>query len=221
MNEEIKRIKIIIIGESGVGKTCIIKKFIYDEYNNNEFPTNSLSFATKNIKISQNNGEQELKLEVWDTVGQEKYKAMAQIFFKNSNAVILVYDITNKDSFNELKNYWIGKINEYNSNDLTLAVAANKSDLYVKEQVNEKEGREFAQKVGAIFRLTSAKNGEGIKELFNVIGKKYLDSLNKNKNDQNECDNNDNNNKTNIILSNSNFNNSEQNFIKVRKKCKC
>ena len=221
MNEEIKRIKIIIIGESGVGKTCIIKKFIYDEYNNNEFPTNSLSFATKNIKISQNNGEQELKLEVWDTVGQEKYKAMAQIFFKNSNAVILVYDITNKNSFNELKNYWVEKINEYNSNDLTLAVAANKSDLYVKEQVNEKEGREFAQKVGAIFRLTSAKNGEGIKELFNVIGKKYLDSLNKNKNGQNECDNNDNNNKTNIILSNSNFNNSEQNVIKVRKKCKC
>jgi small GTP-binding protein len=105
MNEDVKRIKIIIIGESGVGKTCIIKRFVYDEHNSNEFPTSSLSFATKNINVSENGVEEEIKLEVWDTVGQEKYKAMAQIFFKNSNAVILVYDITNKESFEQLKNY--------------------------------------------------------------------------------------------------------------------
>jgi len=219
MNEDVKRIKIIIIGESGVGKTCIIKRFVYDEHNSNEFPTSSLSFATKNINVSENGVEEEIKLEVWDTVGQEKYKAMAQIFFKNSNAVILVYDITNKESFEQLKNYWIDKINEYNSNDLTLAVAANKSDLYMKEQVKEEEGREFAQKIGAIFRLTSAKNGEGIKEMFNVIGKKYLDSiLNKNKIINNQCDN-DFDNKKNIVLKKSNFNNNEN--IKNKKKCKC
>lgn len=219
MNEDVKRIKIIIIGESGVGKTCIIKRFVYDEHNSNEFPTSSLSFATKNINVSENGVEEEIKLEVWDTVGQEKYKAMAQIFFKNSNAMILVYDITNKESFEQLKNYWIDKINEYNSNDLTLAVAANKSDLYMKEQVKEEEGREFAQKIGAIFRLTSAKNGEGIKEMFNVIGKKYLDSiLNKNKIINNQCDN-DFDNKKNIVLKKSNFNNNEN--IKNKKKCKC
>jgi small GTP-binding protein len=219
MNEDVKRIKIIIIGESGVGKTCIIKRFVYDEHNSNEFPTSSLSFATKNINVSENGVEEEIKLEVWDTVGQEKYKAMAQIFFKNSNAVILVYDITNKESFEQLKNYWIDKINEYNSNDLTLAVAANKSDLYMKEQVKEEEGREFAQKIGAIFRLTSAKNGEGIKEMFNVIGKKYLDSiLNKNKIINNQCDN-DFDNKKNIVLKKSNFNNNEN--IINKKKCKC
>ena len=219
MNEDVKRIKIIIIGESGVGKTCIIKRFVYDEHNSNEFPTSSLSFATKNINVSENGVEEEIKLEVWDTVGQEKYKAMAQIFFKNSNVVILVYDITNKESFEQLKNYWIDKINEYNSNDLTLAVAANKSDLYMKEQVKEEEGREFAQKIGAIFRLTSAKNGEGIKEMFNVIGKKYLDSiLNKNKIINNQCDN-DFDNKKNIVLKKSNFNNNEN--IKNKKKCKC
>jgi small GTP-binding protein len=219
MNEDVKRIKIIIIGESGVGKTCIIKRFVYDEHNSNEFPTSSLSFATKNINVSENGVEEEIKLEVWDTVGQEKYKAMAQIFFKNSNAVILVYDITNKESFEQLKNYWIDKINEYNSNDLTLAVAANKSDLYMKEQVKEEEGREFAQKIGAIFRLTSAKNGEGIKEMFNVIGKKYLDSiLNKNKIINNQCDN-DFDNKKNIVLKKSNFINNEN--IKNKKKCKC
>ena len=219
MNEDVKRIKIIIIGESGVGKTCIIKRFVYDEHNSNEFPTSSLSFATKNINVSENGVEEEIKLEVWDTVGQEKYKAMAQIFFKNSNVVILVYDITNKESFEQLKNYWIDKINEYNSNDLTLAVAANKSDLYMKEQVKEEEGREFAQKIGAIFRLTSAKNGEGIKEMFNVIGKKYLDSiLNKNKIINNQCDN-DFDNKKNIVLKKSNFNNNEN--IKNKKKGKC
>jgi hypothetical protein len=89
----------------------------------------------------------------------------------------------------------------------------------MKEQVKEEEGREFAQKIGAIFRLTSAKNGEGIKEMFNVIGKKYLDSiLNKNKIINNQCDN-DFDNKKNIVLIKSNFNNNEN--IKNKKKCKC
>ena len=70
---------------------------------------------------------------------------MAQIFFKNANSVLLVYDITNKESFDELKNYWIDTIKEY-SNDLSLAVAGNKSDMYVKEQVKEEVGREFLKK---------------------------------------------------------------------------
>ena len=70
---------------------------------------------------------------------------MAQIFFKNANSVLLVYDITNKESFDELKNYWIDTIKEY-SNDLSLAVVGNKSDMYVKEQVKEEVGREFLKK---------------------------------------------------------------------------
>ena len=219
MNNEVDRIKIIIIGEAGVGKTCIIKKFISDEYNENEFPTGSLSFASKNLNVIDNNIEKELKLEVWDTVGQEKYKAMAQIFFKNSNAVILVYDITNKNSFDELTTYWIDKIKEYNSNNLILAIAGNKSDLYFKEQIKEEEGRKFAQKIDAIYRLTSAKNGEGIKELFNEIGKKYLMKKNNKENNNNNLNEDDD--KKNIVLTNSNVNKKNEVMIREGKKCKC
>ena len=221
MNNKVERIKIIIIGEAGVGKTSIIKKFISDEYNENELPTGSLSFASKNINIiDNNNNEKELKLEVWDTVGQEKYKAMAQIFFKNSNAVVLVYDITNKDSFEELTTYWVEKIKEYKSNNLILAIAGNKSDLYFKEQIREEDGRIFAKKIDAIYRLTSAKNGEGIKELFNEIEKKYFMKKNNNDNNNNNNENEDDN-KKNIVLTNSNVNKKNDVIIKEGKKCKC
>ena len=144
---------------------------------------------------------------------------MAQIFFKNSNAVILVYDITNKNSFDELTTYWIDKIKEYNSNNLILAIAGNKSDLYFKEQITEEEGRKFAQKIDAIYRLTSAKNGEGIKELFNEIGKKYLMKKNNKENNNNNLNEYDD--KKNIVLTNSNVNKKNEVMIREGKKCKC
>jgi small GTP-binding protein len=212
MNDNINhRMKIIIIGEAGVGKTCILKQFVDNEFNECEKATASLSCATKNLTID----DEKIKLEVWDTVGQESYRAMAEIFFKNSNAAILTYDITKLESFQQLTTYWFTKIKEYKDNELILVVAANKSDLYLKEQVPEQDGRDSAEKIGAIFKLTSAKNGEGIKDLFETIAKIYLEKLNK-KSSSSSPDK-----PKNIVLkkNNNEYNNSA--IIKEKKNCKC
>ena len=90
--------------------------------------------------------------------------------------VILVYDITRKESFDNLKHFWYKELQEYGNKDIVIGIAGNKSDLYDNEEVSEKEAREFAKSIDAIFGLISAKNNSGIDKLFEDIGNKYLES---------------------------------------------
>jgi small GTP-binding protein len=100
--------KVVLIGESGVGKTSIISRYISNKFSSALNPTPGANFTTRTVSIEGSN--QLIKFEVWDTAGQEKYRALAKVFYKNSQVCILVYDITRKESFNELKNYWINEI---------------------------------------------------------------------------------------------------------------
>ena len=100
--------KIVLIGESGVGKTSIINRYISDTFSPVLTATPGASFATKTVFLKEYN--QSIKFEIWDTAGQEKYRALAKVFYKNAAVCILVYDIINKKSFDELKNYWISEI---------------------------------------------------------------------------------------------------------------
>ena len=100
--------KIVLIGESGVGKTSIINRYISDTFSPVLTATPGASFATKTVFLKEYN--QSIKFEIWDTAGQEKYRALAKVFYKNAAVCILVYDITNKKSFDELKNYWVNEI---------------------------------------------------------------------------------------------------------------
>ena len=120
-------------------------------------------------------GGKSIKFDIWDTAGQEKYRALTKIFYKDASIAILVYDITRKESYDELKNYWYTQIKDYAPKNTIIAIAANKSDLFEKEQVPEAEARGFAKEIGAIFRLTSAYTAAGIEDLFRAIGNKYLD----------------------------------------------
>ena len=100
---------------------------------------------------------------------------MAKIFYQNAVAVILVYDITVRETFEQLQKYWIKEIEENAPTDIILALAANKSDMYENELVNLNEGKELARQLNAIFKSTSALNSKGIDDLFLSIGKKFLD----------------------------------------------
>lgn len=104
--------KIVLIGSSGVGKTCIIKYFINHSFKISEQSTLSASYYEKVIELDQIGTK--IKFEIWDTVGQERYKSMVDLFFRNSKAAIIVYDISNYQSFEDIKNYWYEKINEVN-----------------------------------------------------------------------------------------------------------
>ena len=168
--DNFESVKVVLIGESGVGKTSIITQFIDNVFQDEQQSTIGGTFSTKTVKCS--NGKI-LKLEIWDTAGQERYRSVTKMFYKDANAAILVYDITNKYSFEQLKKYWAVQVLESAPKDIILSIIANKSDLIEKEQVDEEEARNYANKLNALFALTSARINHGVNELFIDIGIKY------------------------------------------------
>ena len=179
MNDnDMESLKIVLIGESGVGKTSIISQFIDQIFQDDQQSTIGGTFSTKTIKCS--NGKT-LKFEIWDTAGQEKYRSVTKMFYKDADAAILVYDITNKYSFEELQKYWAQQVRESSPKETILAIIANKSDLIEKEQVDESMARNYAKEINALFAVTSAKNNSGVDDLFIEIAKKYsgADSANR------------------------------------------
>ena len=109
--------KLLIIGESGVGKTSIISRYINNTFKSQLMSTPGANFVTKNVMMEDEN--QSIKFEIWDTAGQERYRALAKVFYKNAAVCVLVYDITRKTSFEELKNYWFREIKENAQSDVS------------------------------------------------------------------------------------------------------
>ena len=114
---EEKGLKIILIGESGVGKTCIIVRFINDEYSEDTVSTTGASYASKLLTLNEYN--KTLQYQIWDTAGQERYRGLTKIFYKDAKIVILVYDTTSRKSFAEIKNYWYNQIIENSSEQIS------------------------------------------------------------------------------------------------------
>ena len=166
-----KTCKVVLVGESGVGKTSIISRYVSDTFSAVLVSTTGACFSSKTIPYENN---VDINFEIWDTAGQERYRALTKVFYKSATVCILVYDITRKNSFEELRKYWISEIKENASEGIILAVVGNKSDMYEFEQVSTNDGMKFAQDVGAIFQLTSAKKSLGIDDLFLSIGEKFV-----------------------------------------------
>jgi len=145
--------KAILLGESGVGKTSLINIVGGGKFNENEAPSISSNFIKKYIEIDS----KKYLINIWDTAGQEKYRHLAKIFFHGSDIVILVYDITSKESLNNLE-YWYKETKDHINNKFVYGIVGNKKDLYLKEEVTENEGRKFAESKGMKFALVSAKN---------------------------------------------------------------
>ena len=163
-------LKIVLIGEASVGKTSIIYQFIDKIFQEDLQSTIGGTFNSKSIKCNNN---KTLNLEIWDTAGQERYRCVTKMFYKEADVAILVYDITSKSSFEELKNYWVEQVLEASPKNIMLVIVANKSDLIDNEQVDEEEARNYAKKVKADFFVISAKENNSVNELFKSIAKKY------------------------------------------------
>ena len=166
-------VKVVLLGETTVGKTSIISRFIKDSFDPNCITSLGASFISKNLYFPE--FKKTIKFDIWDTAGQEKYRSLAKIFYKDAVIIIFVYDITRKQTFEEIKKYWYGQIKDFGIPNPILAIAANKSDLYEKEQISEQEVKDYANSIGAIFKSTSALSNTGIDILFQHLGKKYLD----------------------------------------------
>lgn len=179
--EEKESIKVILIGDAGVGKTNLINVASGRKFNENETSTLSASYVKKEINI---NGEK-YNISLWDTIGQEKLRSLSKLFFKNSKIVIYVYDITSKETFKNLSS-WDSDINEAIGHNVIKAIVGNKQDLYLEEEVNEEEASNYATSLNAKFRLSSAKTDpEGFTQFLEELLKEYVNRY-EIKNDQKE-----------------------------------
>ena len=170
--EEPESVKVVLLGESGVGKTSIISQFTSGKFNPRCATSVSAQFISKTIEFPQY--QKLIKFDIWDTVGQEKYRSLAKIFYKDAKIIIFVYDITMEFSFNALKDFWYKETQNNADNDPILALVANKIDLYQEQVVSNNDGKAFADKINAIFQTTSALSSVGINNLFNNLGKKII-----------------------------------------------
>ena len=168
---ELNGIKIALLGNSGVGKTSIIFRYTTGKFDPDSLITKGANFSESEIEI---NG-QIYYLDIWDTAGQEQYRSLGKYFYKDAYIVILVYDISNKQSFEDLKNIWYSDLIRYGEKCTVIAIVGNKVDLYENEEVTENEGRAFAKEKKALFMQVSAKNDDNITALFKALISKYLD----------------------------------------------
>ena len=168
---ETNEIKIIILGSVGVGKTCIITRYKTGKFLEDIPPTQGSNY----VQIIKNINNKNYIFNFWDTAGQEKYNSLTQSFTKNSQIVILVYSIVDKKSFEAL-DFWLDLVKKENGDTgYTLGVAGNKSDLYQDSKVPDIKGKEYAEKIGAIWKSTSAKeDSKSIEELINELTENFI-----------------------------------------------
>ena len=156
--------KLIIIGDSYVGKTNIMSQYIKKEFNENSKSTIGVEFGNKIIKID----DKIIKAQIWDTAGQERYKSITSAYYKGAKGAFIVYDITSKVTFNSVDK-WIQDLNLYGDKNLTLLLIGNKSDLEEKRQIKKDVGEEKAKSFGLGFIETSACTGENIDKAFDIL----------------------------------------------------
>ncbi|XP_063704515.1 ras-related protein Rab-21 [Culicoides brevitarsis] len=161
--------KVVLLGEGAVGKTSIVLRYIESKFNPKHITTLQASFLNKKINIDDNR----VNLSIWDTAGQERFHALGPIYYRGSNGAILVYDITDEESFQKVKS-WVKELKKMLGNEITLAIAGNKMDLAKDRQVSLETAEEYAKSVGAKHYETSAKLNEGIDDLFLALAKDMI-----------------------------------------------
>ena len=159
--KEIPKFKIIFLGDQGTGKSCILNRFVDDKFDENYQATVGLDFQSKNVKIDN----QDIHLLLYDTAGQEKFRSLIPMYTRDANIIMLVYDITRKESFNNIP-IWIKDLTNININEVIVCIVGNKIDLIEKREVTNEEGQKFGEEHDFIFQEVSAKTGDGFSELF-------------------------------------------------------
>ena len=162
-------IKIILVGDSGTGKTSLINTTVGKKFDESEKSSIQCSY----VKIKKEIDDMEYTIDLWDTIGQERFRSLSKIFFKNSEIVIFVFDITNKETFNDLE-YWFKTIEDELGNEIIKGLAANKQDLFENQEVDDNIIKQYAIKKGIKYEFTTAKNPDTFKKLLKQLLIEYL-----------------------------------------------
>ena len=170
-----EKIKLMVIGETRVGKTALIKKYTKNVFGGTYLTTVGIDFQEKIIDVE----DKSVKLQIWDTAGQERFRNIAKSYFHTSDGFLLVYDISCKDSFEKL-NFWYEQIKLNAPENTKCVVAGNKCDLEEKRQVNKNEGENFAKTYNIDFYETSAKDGINVDVVFQTLASEIMKDIKKN-----------------------------------------
>lgn len=157
-------VKILLVGNSSVGKTCIFLRYSEDLFNENHLSTIGLDYFTKDFEMDDG---QRMTFQIWDTAGQDRFKSIVKNYFKGAHGILLIYDVTSRKSFDALT-HWLNQITDNSSQHIKILVIGNKCDCSNRE-VTKTEGKELANRMGYEYVETSAKNGENINEAFQNI----------------------------------------------------
>merc|ERR1712100_242591 len=152
--------KLVLLGNTAVGKSCLVVRFVRDEFFEFQEPTIGAAFLTQTLNL----GDVSVKFEIWDTAGQERYRSLAPMYYRGAAAAIVVYDITNKDSFNGAKS-WVKELQRRGDPNAVIVLAGNKTDLQSKRKIDYQEAQQYAEENGIMHIETSAKNDTNVKSL--------------------------------------------------------
>ncbi|XP_075432272.1 ras-related protein Rab-8B-like [Ascaphus truei] len=166
--------KLLLIGDSGVGKTCLLFRFSEDAFNTTFISTIGIDFKIRTIELDG----KKIKLQIWDTAGQERFRTITTAYYRGAMGIMLVYDITNEKSFDNIKN-WIRNIEEHASSDVERMILGNKCDMNDKRQVSRERGEKLAIDYGIKFLETSAKSSINVEEAFFTLGRDIMTKLNR------------------------------------------
>eukprot|EP00002_Diphylleia_rotans_P002540 TRINITY_DN1159_c0_g2_i3.p1 TRINITY_DN1159_c0_g2~~TRINITY_DN1159_c0_g2_i3.p1 ORF type:complete len:202 (+),score=50.10 TRINITY_DN1159_c0_g2_i3:77-682(+) len=153
--------KLLLIGDSGVGKSCLLLRFVEDSYSDSYISTIGVDFKIRTIEIEGKT----IKLQIWDTAGQERFRTITSSYYRGAHGIIVVYDVTDADSFTNVKQ-WLQEIDRYASENVNKLLVGNKNDLAPKRAVEFNAAKEFADSMGIPFLETSAKNSTNVEQAF-------------------------------------------------------
>jgi small GTP-binding protein len=166
--------KMILLGDGAVGKTSLIRRFVVDKFDDKYILTIGSKIMAKAIQIESDNEVFYLKLQIWDILGQKGYSKLHESSFKGADGVMMVADITRKETLESIRSYWLAEVRNIVGN-VPFIILANKSDLIKRAEFDEKELGKFASRYTAPFFFTSAKNGENVKQAFYELGSMMLE----------------------------------------------
>eukprot|EP01006_Ploeotia_vitrea_P054052 TRINITY_DN67842_c6_g4_i2.p1 TRINITY_DN67842_c6_g4~~TRINITY_DN67842_c6_g4_i2.p1 ORF type:complete len:203 (+),score=13.04 TRINITY_DN67842_c6_g4_i2:157-765(+) len=153
--------KLLLIGDSGVGKSCLLLRFADDTYTESYISTIGVDFKIRTVELDGKT----IKLQIWDTAGQERFRTITSSYYRGAHGIIVVYDVTDAESFNNVKQ-WLHEIDRYASENVNKLLVGNKCDLASKRAVTFEQGKDFAESIGIEFLETSAKNATNVEKAF-------------------------------------------------------